>query len=771
MRLLHSLILSLALLITSTQPAQLPFSCDGSDPHTKSFRFCRTDLSISDRVKDLVSQLTLDEKIAQLVSSAPAIPRIGVPAFEWWSEALHGVSGFGKGISFDGTIKSATSFPQVILTAASFDEYLWYRIGKAIGKEARALYNAGQTTGLTFWAPNINIFRDPRWGRGQETPGEDPEVTGKYAVAYVRGVQGDSFDGKVAADYLQASACCKHFAAYDLENWNGNLRYGFDAIVTQQDLKDTYQPPFQSCIQKAKASGIMCAYNSVNGVPSCANQDLLDKTARQQWGFSGYVASDCDAVGNVFKDHKYTKTPEETVADVLTAGMDVNCGSFLSRYTKSAVMQKRVSMDQIDRALHNLFSIRMRLGLFDGNPKDLLYGDIPPSYVCSQEHQSLALEAARKGIVLLKNDHKLLPLSKNKSMSLAIIGPNGNNANVLQGSYFGPACNPVEIFKVMQSYVGYASFLEGCIDGVNCTATIDESLNLAKNSDQVVLVMGLSQSREREEVDRVHLELPGKQELLITNVAKATKKPVILVLVCGSPVDITFAKLDPNIGSILWAGYPGEAGGLALAEIIFGEHNPGGKLPMTWYPKDYIKVAMTDMNMRSDTSRGYPGRTYRFYKGHTVFNFGDGLSYSTYAYEFTSTTPTMVNLTQLLSVKTSMGFDSVNYMSVDDIEGETCEKAKFSVTVGVQNSLEMDGTHPVLLFMKPTERKDNGYPVKQLVGFQSVNLKAGEREEVVFELNPCHHLSTANKDGLMVIEEGTKDLVVGNTEHIVNIVL
>ncbi|CAH9137743.1 unnamed protein product [Cuscuta epithymum] len=769
---LHSSVLLSALLcltslqISSSQPAQPLYSCD---QRTESFRFCQTNLSISFRVKDLVSRLTLDEKIAQLVSSAPAIPRLGIPAFEWWSEALHGVADTGKGISFAGKIKAATSFPQVILTAASFDEYLWYRIGQVIGREARALYNVGQAKGLTFWAPNINIFRDPRWGRGQETPGEDPEVTGKYAVAYVRGVQGDTFQGGKTGNHLQASACCKHFAAYDMENWNGNLRYGFNAIVTEQDLADTYQPPFQNCIQKAQASGIMCAYNSVNGVPGCASYNFLTKTARRQWGFRGYITSDCDAVGNVFKDHKYTKTPEETVADVLNAGMDVNCGSFLSQYTKSAVTQKRVSENQIDRALHNLFSIRMRLGLFDGSLKQLPYGNILLNEVCSQEHQILALQAARNGIVLLKNNAKLLPLSKTKTASLAVIGPNGNNANVLKGNYYGPGCISVEIYKAMQSYVKYASFLEGCNNGVSCTsATIDEAVKLAKNSDQVVLVMGLDQSQEREAADRVHLELPGMQELLITNVAKAAKKPVILVLLCGGPVDITFAKFDPKIGSILWAGYPGEAGGLALAETIFGDHNPGGRLPMTWYPKDYIKVPMTDMRMRADRSRGYPGRTYRFYYGPTVFKFGYGLSYTTYSYEFSSTT-TLVNLNQLSSVKTYAGFDSVHYLSVDEIDKETCEKAKFPVTVRVQNSWEMDGVHPVLLFIKPTTEKD-GSPMKQLVGFQSVKLKAGEKDELQFELNPCQHLSTANKDGLMVIEQGSRHLVVGNTEHAINVV-
>nr|GLL48062.1 probable beta-D-xylosidase 7 [Ipomoea trifida] len=741
-----------ALLLISAHSAPPPFSCDPSDPQTKTFGFCKPDLSIRLRVRDLVSRLTLDEKISQLVNSAAAIPRLGIPAYNWWSEALHGVANAGQGISLSGPISGATSFPQVI------------------GKEARAVYNGGQASGLTFWAPNINIFRDPRWGRGQETPGEDPTTTGKYAVAFVRGVQGDSFQGGRIGNHLQASACCKHFTAYDLENWNGFRRYGFNAIVTKQDMSDTFQPPFQDCVQKARASGIMCAYNSVNGIPSCADQNLLTNVARRQWGFHGYITSDCDAVSNVFQDHKYTKTPEDTVAAVLNAGMDVNCGQYLATYTKSAVEKKKVSEDQIDRALHNLFGIRMRLGLFSGDPKNLSYGGIGPDQVCSQDHQNVALEAARKGIVLLKNSAKLLPLSKTKTASLAVIGPNANSANVLQGNYYGPGCKSVEILKALQGYAKYASFHPGC-NAVNCTsAAIGEAVELAKKADQVVLVMGLDQTQEREDVDRVDLLLPGQQESLITSVAEAAKKPVILVLLSGGPVDVSFAKSNPKIGSILWAGYPGEAGGLALAQVIFGDYNPGGKLPVTWYPKDYIKIPMTDMRMRADQSTGYPGRTYRFYTGPKVFEFGYGLSYTKYSYEFTSVTSTTINMNQLATVKRAEGLDSVHYISVEEIGEETCENAKFSAIVGVQNSEEMDGTHPVLLFIKPAKGRE-GNPLKQLVGFQSVNLKAGERTEVQFEISPCHHLSSANKDGLMMIEEGSSLLVVGNTEHAIDIVI
>ncbi|KAL5982143.1 putative beta-D-xylosidase 7 [Asimina triloba] len=287
--LLLLLLFCIALFADKVDSAEPPFACDSSNPSTASYKFCRASLPIAERVGDLVSRLTLEEKISQLVNSAAAIPRLGIPSYQWWSESLHGVAASGPGIRFNGTIRSATSFPQVILTAASFNPLLWYRIAQAIGIEARAVYNEGQASGMTFWAPNINIFRDPRWGRGQETPGEDPMMTAKYAVSYVRGLQGDSFQGgsRGGLDRLRASACCKHFTAYDLDSWKGTTRYAFNALVSAKDLADTYQPPFQSCVEEGRASGIMCSYNRVNGVPSCADLNLLSKTARGSWGFYG----------------------------------------------------------------------------------------------------------------------------------------------------------------------------------------------------------------------------------------------------------------------------------------------------------------------------------------------------------------------------------------------------------------------------------------------------------------------------------------------------
>ncbi|TKY74355.1 beta-D-xylosidase 7 [Spatholobus suberectus] len=753
--------------------AQPPFACDWSNPSSRSYPFCNPKLPIPQRTKDLLSRLTLDEKLSQLVNTAPPVPRLGIPAYEWWSEALHGVGSVGRGIRFNGTVASATSFPQVILSAAAFDSRLWYRIGRSIGIEARAIYNAGQARGLTFWAPNINVFRDPRWGRGQETAGEDPLVASRYAVSYVRGLQGDSFDGGKLRGHLQASACCKHFTAYDLDNWKGVDRFLFDARVSLQDLADTYQPPFQSCVRQGRASGIMCAYNRVNGVPNCADFNLLTKTARKQWGFHGYITSDCGAVGIIHDKQGYAKSAEDAVADVLRAGMDVECGSYLTDHAKSAVLQKKIPMSQIDRALHNLFSIRMRLGLFDGNPTRLSFGLIGPSHVCSKEHQYLALEAARNGIVLLKNTAALLPLPKTSpSISLAVIGPNANASPLtLLGNYAGPPCKYVTILQGFQHYVKNAVYHPGCDGGPKCpSAQIDQAVEVAKKVDYVVLVMGLDQSEEREERDRIHLDLPGKQLELINSVAEASKKPVILVLLCGGPIDISSAKYNPKIGGILWAGYPGELGGIALAQIIFGDHNPGGRLPITWYPKDYIKVPMTDMRMRADPSTGYPGRTYRFYKGPKVYEFGYGLSYSKYSYEFVSVTHDKLHFNQSSTHLMAENSETIRYKLVSELGEQTCHSMSVSVTVRVQNRGSMVGKHPVLLFMRPRKQK-SGSPMKQLVGFQSVMLDAGEMTHVGFEVSPCEHLSRANEAGAKIIEEGSHLLLVDDQELPIDIIV
>ncbi|KAJ8530847.1 hypothetical protein K7X08_023728 [Anisodus acutangulus] len=376
---------------------------------------------------------------------------------------------------------------------------------------------------------------------------------------------------------------------------------------------------------KGKVNSIMCAYNLVNGIPNCANFDLLTTTARGKWGLQGYIVSDCDAVSIMHNEQGFSKEPEDAVVASLKAEIH-----------KISTREAKVQESDIDRALHNLFSIRMRLGLFNGDPRKLEYGDISTAEVCSQKHRALSLEAARNGIVLLKNSEMLLPLSKIKTTSLAVIGPNANDSHVLLGNYAGYPCESVTLLQGLQGYVENTMYHPGC-NFVNCTsAAIDDAVDIAEKADYVVLLMGLDQTVEREELDRTELGLPGMQESLVTAIAQAASKPVILVLMCGGPVDVSFAKDNKNIRGILWVGYPGESGAAALAEIIFGEHNPGVKLPVTSYPKEFNEIPITDMRMRPISSAGYPGRTCRFYNGTKVYDFGYGLSYTSYSYMFAS---------------------------------------------------------------------------------------------------------------------------------------
>ncbi|KAK6131145.1 hypothetical protein DH2020_035113 [Rehmannia glutinosa] len=745
-----------------------PFSCDPTNPSTNTYLFCNTHLPINKRAHDLVTRLTLEEKISQLVNKASAIPRLGIPYYQWWSEALHGVAvatGVENGVSFNGTIKAATSFPQVILTAASFDVNLWYQMAKCGSSRGgvRSDVSPGTTPHNLSDSENeaeVDVCKT------YELVYINLKVIGTEARAiYNEGEAiGDSFEGGDLKDgHLKVSACCKHFTAYDLDNWKGIDRFTFNAHVTKQDMADTYQPPFRSCIEQGRASGIMCAYNLVNGVPNCADYHLLTKTARGAWGFQGYITSDCDAVSLIYEKQKYAKTHEDAVADVLKAGMDVNCGSYLANHTKSAVEKGKVSESDIDRALYNLFSVRMRLGLFNGIPSELPYANLGRNDICTPKHQELALEAARQGIVLLKNSANLLPLSKSKTKSLAVIGPNADVSKTLVGNYAGPPCKTITPLEGLKSYVKNTNFHQGC-DTVNCTSVdTSEAVQLAKSADYVVLVMGLNQDRESEQLDREDLVLPGEQKSLIMSVAKAAKKPVVLVMLCGGPVDISFAKNDPKIGSIIWAGYPGQAGGQAIAEIIFGDHNPGGRLPLTWYPNDFIKIPMTDMRMRPDPSSGYPGRTYRFYQGEKVFEFGHGLSYSNYSYNFVSVSQSKLDFKRLF---TADKLENSGYISVSKIGLESCEKAKFSATVGVKNEAEMAGKHPVLLFLRHDHQHGHhGSPIKQLIGFKIVSLNANEKASVEFQVNPCDHFSRANEDGMLVVESGDQFLVVGDQQY------
>ncbi|KAK3010752.1 hypothetical protein RJ639_011305 [Escallonia herrerae] len=679
------------------------FACDvASNPGLANFTFCDSKSDVKTRVDDLVKRLTLQEKIGLLVDSAAAVSRLGIPKYEWWSEALHGVSYVGPGTHFSSVIPGATSFPQVILTAASFNVTLFETIGKVVSTEARAMYNVG-LAGLTFWSPNINIFRDPRWGRGQETPGEDPLLSSKYGSAYVRGLQ-ESDDGD--KDRLKVGACCKHYTAYDVDNWKGIERYTFNAVVTKQDMDDTFQPPFKSCVIDGNVASVMCSYNQVNGKATCGDPDLLKGVIR-------------------------------------------------------AVTRGLLKESDIDNAVSNNIATQMRLGFFDGDPSKQIYGALGPKDVCTPANQELAREAARQGIVLLKNSPGSLPLSPTSIKSLAVIGPNANVTKTMIGNYEGTPCKYTTPLQGLTASVATV-YQQGCANVACATAQVDAAKQIAATADATVLIMGADLSIEAESRDRIDITLPGQQTLLITAVANVSKGPVILVIMSGGGMDVQFAKDNPKITSILWVGYPGEAGGAAIADVIFGYSNPSGRLPMTWYPQSFAdKVNMTNMNMRPDPATGYPGRTYRFYTGETVYTFGDGLSYSTFNHH-------LVKAPKLVSVPLEEGHvcRSSTCKSIDVVE-QSCKDLAFDIHLRVQNMGKMGGSHTVFLFTTPPSVHNS--PQKHLLGFEKVFLTPQAQGLVRFNVDVCKDLSVVDELGNRKVALGQHLLHVGSLKHSLNL--
>ncbi|XP_065860356.1 probable beta-D-xylosidase 2 [Euphorbia lathyris] len=734
-----------------------PFSCDQKDETTTNLALCNVKLPIKDRVSDLIGRLTLAEKVGLLVNNAAAVPKVGMKGYEWWSEALHGVSNVGPGTKFGGAFPAATSFPQVITTAASFNATLWEAIGRVVSDEGRAMYNGGMA-GLTYWSPNVNIFRDPRWGRGQETPGEDPLVVGKYAASYVRGLQGN--DG----DRLKVAACCKHFTAYDLDNWNGVDRFHFNAKVSKQDMEDTFDIPFKMCVKEGKVASVMCSYNQVNGVPTCADPNLLRKTIRTQWGHNGYIVSDCDSVGVYYNTQHYTSTPEEAAADAIKAGLDLDCGPFLGAHTEDAVKRGLINEVDINGALVNTLTVQMRLGMFDGEPSGQPYGNLGPSHVCTQAHHQLALEAARQGIVLLKNDGPSLPLSPRRHPTVAVIGPNSNVTLTMIGNYAGVACRYTTPLQGIGSYAR-TIHKQGCAD-VGCISDklFEEAISAAKQADATVLVVGLDQSVEAEFRDRAGLLLPGRQQDLISKVAMASKGPAILVLMSGGPIDVSFAKNDPKIQAILWAGYPGQAGGAAIADVLFGTTNPGGKLPMTWYPQEYLtNLPMTEMSMRSNPSTNYPGRTYRFYKDKPVYPFGYGITYTTFTHKI-ATAPTLISV----PLDGHRRGNATLSRKAIRVTHTRCNNLRLGIEVDIKNVGSKDGSHTLLVYSAPPEG-NKWAPHRQLVGFEKVQVAAGKEERVGVNIHVCKHMSVVDRSGIRRIPMGQHSLHIGDVKHSISL--
>ena len=571
--------------------------------------------------EELVSRMTLEERASQLRYDAPAIPRLGIPAYNWWNEALHGVARAGV----------ATSFPQAIGMAAAFDDALLEKIGDAVATEGRAKYNeySGQNDrdiykGLTFWSPNVNIFRDPRWGRGHETYGEDPYLTSRLGVAYVKGLQGDA--GTEESRFLKTAACAKHFAVHSGPE---GLRHEFNAVASPKDMYETYLPAFEACVKEAGVEAVMGAYNRTNGEPCCGSNTLIRGILREDWGFQGHFVSDCWAIRDFHEHHCVTKTPEESAAMALKAGCDVNCGVTYLHLLK-AYEEGLVTEEEITRAAVRLFTTRFLLGCFEENS----YDRIPYETVECREHLELAQKIAREGMVLLKNDG-ILPLDRDALKTIGVIGPNADSRSPLVGNYHGTSSRYITMLEGIQDAVGEdvrVFYSEGChlykdrVEGLGQRQDrITEALTVAAHSDVVVLCLGLDETLEGEEGDtgnsyasgdKEDLQLPESQRELLEAVC-GCGKPVILCMLTGSAVDLSFAQ--EHASAILQVWYPGARGGKAAADILFGRCSPSGKLPVTFYRDLEGFPAFEDYSMQ--------GRTYRYLEKEPLYPFGYGLTY------------------------------------------------------------------------------------------------------------------------------------------------
>jgi beta-glucosidase-like glycosyl hydrolase len=606
----------------------------------------------------------------------------------------------------------------------------------------------------------LNIFRDPRWGRGQETPGEDPLVNGDYTAAYVRAMQGGNSEG----GSLKVSACCKHFDAYSLENWGGVERYGFDAVVSAQDLADTYLPAFRECVVSGGASCIMCAYNSVNGVPMCANKPFLTELARDAWGFDGYITSDCDAVENVLAPHNYTRSMPETIGVVMDAGLDIDCGESMQEANMAEAMtQGFVSDRQVDVALGHLLKVQFRLGMFDPAARQPLRS-VKTSAINTAPHAQLALEAARQSLVLLKNDGATLPLlragKKAAAAKVALVGPHGNATDDMQANYFGVAPFLVSPLQGIAAFAPAVAYAPGCLDVLCANSTgFADALDAVKDAEVIVIAVGLSLLVEREAMDRVNITLPGLQPELIDAVlaAAAPGASVVLVVMCGGSVDLSAQLADPRVGAILWVGYPGQAGGTAIAEALWGLHAPAGRLTQTWYPAEYIdEVSMFDMDMRPNASAGTPGRGHRFYTGTPVFPFGFGLTYSTFSLAWgAGGAPNG-------TVAASAVQTALPLLRIDSQQAGQQLSPLLRTSVAVTNTGTLPSARIVLAFMAPPPAAvaQYGAPQQVLVGYGRTDVLApGATAEVPFQVT-ARELSFVGPTGMPMLFAGDWTLMV-----------
>jgi beta-glucosidase len=684
-------------------------------------------LPFKDRVDDLVGRMTLEEKVSQMKDVAPAIDRLAIPAYNWWNEGLHGVARAGL----------ATVFPQAIGFAATWDDSLIFKMATVISDEFRAKHqeflrqNSRQRyQGLTVWSPNINLFRDPRWGRGQETYGEDPYLTGRIAVPFIRGLQGD--DPK----YFKTIATVKHFAVHSGPETE---RHGFDAIVSERDLRESYLPHFETGIREGGAYSLMCAYNRIAGEPACAQQALERDILRGEWKFPGYIVSDCGAIDGIYLRHKVAASAAAAAALAVKTGTDLDCGRVYPNLV-DAVHQGLITEAQIDTSVKRLFLARFKLGMFDA-PEHVKWAQIPYSVLDDSAHKRLARLVARESIVLLKNAGHALPLRKNLG-TIAVIGPNADQQQMLLGNYNGDPSDPVTPLRGIREAVSTATrviYARGSdltddfpvLDVAVPHETLEtEAIAAAQQADAVVMVLGLTARLEGEEMpvtiegfrggDRTRIDLPTAQERLLERVV-AVGKPTVLVLLNGSALAVNWAQ--EHVPAIVEGWYPGQAGGTALADVLFGDYNPAGRLPVTFYRDTTDLPPFVDYDMA--------GRTYRFFKGTPLYPFGHGLSYTTFGYK---------------ALRTSTATLSAN--------------GTVTLKVDVTNTGKRAGDEVVQLYVRHLASKVSR-PNRDLRGFKRITLEPGQTRTVSFPVSASSLAYWDEATHAWVVEHAPVSLEVG----------
>jgi len=661
---------------------------------------------LKDRIKDLISRMTPEEKASQLRHDSPAIPRLGIPEYNWWNEGLHGVARAGK----------ATVFPQAIGLAATFDPALIERIFSAVSDEARAkhhaaakLENRSQYRGLSYWTPNINIFRDPRWGRGQETYGEDPWLSGLLGRAVVRGLQGKH------PRYLKLAACAKHYAVHSGPE---ALRHGFDAKASPKDMRETYLPAFKALVDEGVES-VMGAYNRVNGEPACASEALLGKILRGEWGFKGHVVSDCWAIRDFHDFHGVTKRYEESAALALKKGCDLNCGCTY-QYLIPALKEGLITEADLDRALERVLATRFKLGLLDP-PRKVPYASIPESVIDCPAHRALAREAAARSIVMLKNDG-ILPLRPGAMKRIYVTGHGAASVSALMGNYYG--LNP-RMVTILEGICGKldesvtVDYRPGVLPDRKAPNPVEWAVFEAASVDLTIAVLGYDPSLEGEEGDalaseaigdRTDLALPPHQLEFLKKLRAKTKR-LVLVLIGGSAVSVPPELAD----AILMCWYPGEEGGNAVADVLFGQVCPSGKLPLTFYRSIEDLPPYEDYSME--------GRTYRYFRGEPLFPFGFGLSYARFRYS------------------------GLNLSAPAMRAGE-----KIQASFAIENCGSVEGIETVQLYLSGPEGF-KGAPIASLRGVIQVSLKPGQRKRLSFTIDDSM-LACVDDTGATRLETG-----------------